>query len=240
MTDRFIREECLIGPERLKKLQNAHVVVFGAGGVGGMAVEQLARCGVGAITVVDGDVFSESNLNRQILAVSGTLGRSKAEVAAERVRAINPDCNATAVPLFFNGETADRFDFSTFEYVADAIDVVTWKLELIRRAREAGTPVISCMGAGNKLDPTAFHVADISRTSVCPLARVMRRELKRRGITDGVNVVFSTEEALSPAFPEFLEYKENGRPAPGSISFVPAAAGLLLAAQIVRELIGLT
>lgn len=240
MTDRFIREACLIGPEGLEKLQNAHVAVFGVGGVGGMTVEQLARCGVGALTVVDGDVFSESNLNRQILAVSGTLGRSKAEAAAERVKAINPDCNVTAVPLFFNGETADQFDFSSFDYVADAIDLVTWKLELIRRAKEAGTPVISCMGAGNKLDPTAFHVADISRTSVCPLARIMRKELKRRGITEGVKVVFSTEEALSPAFPEFSELRENGRPAPGSISFVPTAAGLLLAAQIIRELLELT
>lgn len=239
MENRFLREESLIGPEKLKQLQGAHVAVFGAGGVGGMAIEQLARCGVGALTVVDGDVFSESNLNRQILSLSGTLGKNKAQTAAARVREINPCCNITAVPLFLNGETADSFDFSSFDYVADAIDQVTWKLELICRAKNAGTPVISCMGTGNKLDPSALRVADISETSVCPLARVMRKELKRRGITSGVKAVFSTEEAVAPAFSEFLEYKENGRPVPGSISFVPAAAGLLLASQIVRELAGL-
>lgn len=236
MNGRFLREESLIGPECFQKLQNARVAVFGAGGVGGMVIEQLARCGVGALTVVDGDVFSESNLNRQIFSLSGTLGKNKAETAAQRVGEINPDCNITAVPRFFNAETADTFDFSAFDYVADAIDQVTWKLELLCRAAAAGTPVISCMGTGNKLDPSAFRVADISETSVCPLARVMRKELRRRGITGGVKAVFSTEEALPPACPDCLEYKENGRPVPGSISFVPAAAGLLLASQIVKEL----
>lgn len=239
MSHRFSREESLIGPEKLRRLQSAHVAVFGAGGVGGYVIEQLARCGVGALTVVDGDVFSESNLNRQLLALSSTLGRSKAETAATRVREINPDCKVTAVPLFFDRKTADTFDFAKFDYVADAIDMVTWKIELILRAREAGTPMISCMGTGNKLDPAVLRVGDIADTEVCPLARVMRKELKRRGISRGVKTVFSTEKALRPVYGESPETKSNGRPVPGSISFVPAAAGLLMAAEIVRDLIGM-
>lgn len=237
MDERFRREESLIGTERLRRLQEAHVIVFGAGGVGGMVIEQLARCGVGALTIVDGDVFGQSNLNRQILAVDSTLGQSKAQAAADRVRSINPSCKVTAVPQYFDENTADNFDFTAYDFVADAIDMVTWKIELIRRAKEAGVPLISSMGTGNKLDPTALCVTDLSRTAVCPLARVMRKELKRRGITEGVTVVYSTEEAHAPAASDRVEYKENGRPAPGSISFVPNAAGLLMAAHIVREII---
>lgn len=238
MDGRFQREEGLIGTERLRRLAAAHVIVFGAGGVGGMVIEQLARCGVGALTIVDGDVFGQSNLNRQILAVESTLGVSKAQAAADRVRSINPNCKVTAVPLYFEESTADSFDFTAYDFVADAIDMVTWKIKLIRRAKEAGTPLISSMGTGNKLDPTALCITDLSKTAVCPLARVMRKELKRRGITEGVTVVYSTEEAHAPQSPECVELKANGRPAPGSISFVPNAAGLLMAAHIVRELMG--
>lgn len=237
---RFQREESLIGTEQLNKLRSAHVAVFGAGGVGGMVIEQLARCGVGALTIIDGDVFGLSNLNRQILAVENTLGQSKAETAAARVRSINPECKVTAVPHYFDETTADQFDFTAYDFVADAIDMVTWKIELIRRAKEANTPLISSMGTGNKLDPTALCITDLSETAVCPLARVMRKELKRRGITTGVPVVFSTEEAHTPKSPECVEFKENGRPAPGSISYVPAAAGLLMASYIVQNLWGIT
>lgn len=237
MNHRFQREEGLIGTAALGRLQNTNVIVFGAGGVGGMVIEQLARCGVGAITIVDGDVFGTSNLNRQILAVEETLGQNKAQVAAARVRSINPQCHVTAMPCYFDAATADRFDFSAYDFVADAIDMVTWKIELIRRAKEAGTPLISSMGTGNKLDPTALCVTDLSKTKVCPLARVMRKELKKRGITEGVTVVYSTEDAHVPESPECVEYKENGRPSPGSISYVPAAAGLLMAAHIVNTVL---
>lgn len=238
MKGSFAREEMLIGPEKLGKLQNARVAVFGAGGVGGYVIEALARSGVGALDIIDGDRVSLTNLNRQIIALEGTVGKLKAEAAKERVLAIHSECRVRAVPLFFLPENDGGLDFAQYDYVADAVDTVTAKLEIIRRAKEAGVPVISCMGTGNKFDPMAFQVADISKTSVCPLARVMRRELKKRGI-EHVKAVFSTEEAAVPLPPETGETKGTaGRTPPGSMAFVPSAAGLLMAAEIVKDLIG--
>lgn len=238
MIHRFSREELLLGPENLKKLQNARVAVFGAGGVGGYTIEALARSGIGALDIIDGDTVSLTNINRQILALTDTVGKGKAEVAAQRVRQINPDCRVRAVPLFFTAEDDGGLDFSRYDYIADAIDTVSSKIELILRAKRAGTPVISCMGAGNKFDPMAFRVADISKTSVCPLARVMRRELKKRGI-ENVKAVFSTEEAKTPLPSEDSDVKGTaGRPTPGSLAFVPSVAGLLMAAEIVKDLTG--
>ncbi len=238
MRERFAREEMLIGPEKLSKLKNARVAVFGTGGVGSYVIEALARSGVGALDIIDGDVVAVTNLNRQIIALESTVGKPKAEAAKERVLEINPNCRVRALPLFFLPENAGALDFAQFDYVADAVDTVAAKLEIIRRAKEAGVPVISCMGTGNKFDPMAFRVEDISKTSVCPLARVMRRELKKRGI-DHVKVVFSTEEAVVPAPPESGETKGTaGRTPPGSMAFVPGAAGLLMAAEIVKDLIG--
>lgn len=241
MIHRFSREELLLGPEKLQKLKASRVAVFGAGGVGGYAIEALARSGIGALDLIDGDTVSLTNINRQLFALESTLGMQKVEAAARRVKEINPDCEVGAYPLFFTAETTEKFDFSRYDYVADAIDTVTWKLLLISRAKQAGVPVISCMGTGNKLDPMAFRAADISETAVCPLARVMRRELKRRGIC-GVKAIFSTEEAKTPLPVEAGDEKgmggagESRAATPGSLAFVPAAAGLLLAAEIVKEL----
>ncbi len=237
MLHRFSREELLLGPENLEKLKRAHVAVFGAGGVGGYAIEALARSGIGALTLVDGDKISLTNLNRQILALESTLGLWKAHVAATRVREINPECRVTALPTFFTSENAGDFSFCQYDYVVDAIDMVTSKLLLIEKSREAGTPILSCMGTGNKFDPMSFQVADISETSVCPLARIMRKELKKRGI-DHVKVVFSPEKPEQPVSPADECKNASGRPVPGSLAFVPAAAGLLLAAEVVQDLIG--
>lgn len=237
MLHRFSREELLIGPEGLEKLRRSHVAVFGAGGVGGYVIEALARSGVGALTIVDGDRVSLTNINRQILALEGTIGRPKAQVAQERVLEIDPDCRVLAVELFFTPEDDGGLDFTQFDYVADAVDTVSAKLELIQRAKAAGVPVISCMGAGNRLDPTAFRVADIFKTSLCPLARVMRRELKKRGITK-VKAVYSTEEPTVPLPGEDGDQKGTaGRPVLGSMAFVPSAAGLVMAAEIVKDLL---
>lgn len=238
MIHRFSREELLLGPEKLEKLKNARVAVFGAGGVGSYTIEALARSGVGALDLIDGDTVSLTNINRQIIALESTVGRLKAEVERERVLLINPACRVRAVPLFFTAEDDGGLDFSQYDYIADAIDTVSSKIEVIRRAKEAGAPVISCMGTGNKFDPMAFRVADISKTSVCPLARVMRRELKKRGI-ENVKTVFSTEEAKTPLPSEDSDVKGTaGRPVPGSLAFVPSAAGLLMAAEIVKDLTG--
>lgn len=237
MAHRFSREELLIGPEGLQKLQNARVAVFGVGGVGGYVVEALARSGVGALDLFDGDRVSLTNINRQIIALEDTVGRSKVEVARERVLQINPECHVQAREMFFTPENAGEVDCTQYDYVADAIDTVTSKIELLRLCREAGVPVISSMGAGNKFDPTAFQVAPIEKTSVCPLARVMRRELKKRGIT-GVKAVYSTEEALTPQAAQAGDTKGTaGRPTPGSMAFVPSVAGLILAGEIVRDLL---
>lgn len=231
---RFSREEQLIGPQGMEALGRARVAVFGAGGVGGYVIEALARAGVGAMDIIDHDSISLTNCNRQVLALESTLGMPKAQAAAQRVGDINPGCRVRGLPLFFTGE-GDGLDFARYDYVVDAVDTVAAKLSLIRLCREVGTPVVSCMGTGNKLDPTAFRVAEIEKTSVCPLARAMRRELKKLGIA-GVRVVYSTEPPCAPMGP--AEEKGSGRPAPGSLSYVPAAAGLLLAAVVVNGLLG--
>jgi len=223
MSSQHARTALLLGPAALENLTAARVAVFGLGGVGGHAAEALARCGVGALDLVDGDTVSESNLNRQIVALHSTLGLPKAEVMALRVRDINPDCAVTAHVVFFDAATAPQFDFTQYDYVLDAIDTVTSKLLLIELCRAAGTRIISCMGAGNKLDPARFEVADIYATSVCPLAKVMRQELRRRGIP-ALKVVYSREEPAVSARP------------PGSIAFVPSVAGLMMAGQAVQEL----
>lgn len=236
MSHCFSREELLIGSESLKKLNNSRVAVFGAGGVGSYVIEALARGGIGAVDIIDGDTVSLTNVNRQLIALESTVGRSKAEVSRERVLAINPECDVRAVDLFFSAENDGGLDFSQYDYIADAIDTVSSKIELILRAKAVGTPIISCMGTGNKLNPMAFKAADISKTSVCPLARVMRRELKKRGI-EHVKVVYSEELARTPLAADPTDIKGTaGRPTPGSMSFVPGAAGLLIAGEIIKDL----
>ena len=237
MLDQFSRTELLLGREGMERLARAHVAVFGLGGVGGYTAEALVRSGVGALDLIDSDRVSLTNLNRQILATHRTLGQYKADAARERALEINPDAVVNARKIFYGPGAAGEFDFSCYDYVVDAIDTVTGKLALIQQALEAGTSVISCMGAGNKLDPAAFRVADIYETSVCPLARVMRKELKRRGVKQ-LKVVYSQEP---PRGPEGALYQESlagevRRQVPGSAAFVPAAAGLILAGEVVRDL----
>lgn len=227
----FCRSEMLIG-ENINKLYNAHVAVFGLGGVGSYAVEALARAGVGALTIVDDDVVSESNLNRQLYALHSTLGRLKTDVAEERIKDISPCCKVDARAVRFDGATANSFDFGSFDYVVDAIDTVSSKILLIELCMQKGTPVISCMGTGNKLHAELLRVADISQTEICPLARVMRRELRARGIDRGVKTVFSTEPPLSPAQLE----RTAKRQTPGSMSYVPPVAGMLLAEEVLKDL----
>lgn len=236
MEDIFARTRLLLGDEGLARLAASHVAVFGVGGVGGFAVEALARSGVGALDLVDSDTVDSTNLNRQIIATLPAVGRPKVEVAAERVASINPACTVRAHRCFFLPETTGIFDFAAYDYVIDAVDTVSAKIALVEAARAAGIPIISSMGTGNKLDPTAFRVADIFETSVDPLARVMRRELRRRGI-DGLKVVYSTESPRPPAAtPEAV--KDGSRPAPGSVAFVPSVAGLILGGEVVRDLAG--
>lgn len=232
----FERTERILGPKALQALRRSRVIVFGIGGVGGHAIEALVRCGVGAIDIVDKDTVDESNLNRQIIATRDTLGRAKTEVMRERIASINPDCRVTAHQCFFLPETADGFAFSQYDYVVDAVDTVTAKLQIICQAKECGTPVISSMGTGNKLDPTALQVADISKTSVCPLAKVMRKELKKRGICK-VKTVFSKEQPISPQ--DGGRQAEGGRLSPGSVSFVPSVAGLIIASEVVKDLVAI-
>ncbi len=228
----FSRTAILIGDEGLEKLKKTRVAVFGVGGVGGYVVEALARSGVGALDLIDRDTVSESNINRQIIALHSTVGRLKTEVAAERAKDINPDICVRTHNVFYLPETAAQFDFTQYDYVVDAIDTVSGKLALIEQAMGAKVPVISSMGAGNKLDATAFEVADISKTTVCPLARVMRRELKKRGI-EHVKVVYSKEEPISSP----LTDEESGKSIPGSIAFVPSVVGLILAGEVIKDLI---
>lgn len=236
MEDIFARTRLLLGDEGLARLAASRVAVFGVGGVGGFAVEALARSGVGALDLVDSDTVDSTNLNRQIIATLPAVGRPKVEVAAERVASINPACTVRAHRCFFLPETTGIFDFAAYDYVIDAVDTVSAKIALVEAARAAGIPIISSMGAGNKLDPTAFRVADIFETSVDPLARVMRRELRRRGI-DGLKVIYSTESPRPPAAtPEAV--KDGSRPAPGSVAFVPSVAGLILGGEVVRDLAG--
>ncbi len=232
MSETFIRTELLLGEEGIETLSRATVAIFGIGGVGGYVAEALARSGVGAFLLVDKDVISASNINRQIIATTRTVGRAKTEVMRERILDINPEARVEAQNCFFLPENADDFDFSAYSYVVDAVDTVTAKLELVLRAKEAGVPIISSMGAGNKLDPTKFQVADIYETSVCPLARVMRRELKKRNI-ERLKVVYSTEEALTP---QKILSDDSKRVIPGSVAFVPSVAGLIIAGEVVKDL----
>ena len=226
------RTAILLGDQAVDKLAGAHVAVFGVGGVGGFVAEALARAGVGALDLIDSDTVSVSNINRQIIALHSTVGRLKVDVMAERIRDINPDCAVRTYPIFYLPETADEFDFSTYDYIADAVDTVSAKIDLAVRANEAGVPIIAAMGAGNKLDAAAFEVADISKTSVCPLARVMRIELRKRGINH-MKVVYSKEEPRKPT----VSISDGPRRAvPGSVSFVPGAAGLIMAGQIILDL----
>ena len=243
MQNQFSRTELLLGPEAMEHLSGCRVAVFGIGGVGGYAVEGLARSGVGALDLIDNDRVSLTNLNRQLYATHRTIGQYKVDVAEERVREINPDCRVTTYKTFYLPDTRAMFDFSQYDYVVDAIDTVTGKLALIEQAQEAGTPVISAMGAGNKLDPTAFRVTDIYKTSVCPLARIIRSECRKRGIKH-LKVVYSTEEPVRPLEdPEAdgicpADPRESiaRRDIPGSTAFVPSVAGLIIAGEVVRDL----
>ncbi len=221
----------------MKKLKNSHVAVFGLGGVGGYVVEALARSGVGTLTLVDHDTISLTNINRQLLATTLTVGTGKAQAAAERVKQINPSIRVTALQTFYGPDTAAEFDFTKYDYVVDAIDTVTGKLALVMAAKEAGVPIISCMGTGNKLDPTRFQITDISKTSVCPLARIMRKECAKRGIKH-LKVLFSTEDPI-PFDPSALtdeELPEGRRALPGSVAFVPSVAGLIIAGEVIKDL----
>ena len=240
--DQFSRSALLIGREGIEKLSRARVALFGVGGVGGYVAEALARSGIGSIDLFDPDIVNLTNLNRQIVALHSTLGQPKAETLARRLKDINPSIKVTAHPLFYLPENADQVDLSAFDYIADAIDTVTAKLDLIERAYHLGVPMISAMGAGNRLDPSQVRVGDIFETKDCPLARIMRKELRKRGIPS-LRVAYSTEPALSP-LPEEAAALQAETPAsdaprrdtPGSMMFVPAAMGLIMAAAIVRDL----
>ena len=234
MKEEFSRTGLIFGAEAMEKLKNSRVAVFGVGGVGGFAVEALARCGVGGLDLIDNDTVALSNLNRQIIALHSTVGRYKVEVAKERILDINPDCDVRIYKTFFLPETEAEFDFSQYDYVIDAIDTVTGKIALVMKAKAADTPIISAMGTGNKLDPTKFEVADISKTSVCPLARIMRKELRNRGVNH-LKVVYSKEDALTPL--ESIP-TASGKIIPGSAAFVPSVAGLIIAGEVIKDLTG--
>ncbi len=237
----YSRTQFILGKEAMDKLWRARVAVFGLGGVGGYVAEALARSGIGALDLIDHDTISPTNLNRQILATQETIGRDKAAVAAERVAAINPQIRVNARKVMYLPETADSFDFSQYSYVVDAIDTVTGKLTLVQAAKAAGVPIISSMGTGNKLDPTAFRVGDISETSVCPLARIMRKECRKRGI-DRLKVVYSLEDPINPQLPPddpaWAELPEGRNALPGSVCFVPAVAGMILAGVVIKDIAG--
>lgn len=256
MTDaRFTRTELLLGPSAMERLTSSHVAVFGVGGVGGYVVEALARSAVGALDIVDADDVDVTNINRQIIATTATVGRPKVEVMAERIHDINPACKVVAHRCFFLPENADTFDFGAYDYVVDAVDTVSAKLAIIERAHDAGVPVISSMGAGRKLDPAAFEVADVFETSIDPLAKVMRRELRKRGI-DALKVVYSKEPAKTMApvgdetdadgdAGEAADAPANGRrgrparrPTTPSCAFVPPVVGLIIASEVVKDLVG--
>ena len=235
MHEQFLRTQMLLGTEALERLQSARVAVFGIGGVGGYTVEALARSGIGQLDLIDSDSVSVSNINRQILATHSTVGMPKVKAAKQRVLDINPACVVRTHEVFYTPDTADRFDFSQYNYIVDAIDTVTGKLQLVERANAAGTPVICCMGTGNKLDASAFEVADISKTSMCPLARIMRKELGKRGIRH-LKVVYSKEEALTPTGWEEEAAALGKRQIPGSVAFVPGAACLILAGEVIKDI----
>ncbi|MCD7885285.1 MAG: tRNA threonylcarbamoyladenosine dehydratase [Lachnospiraceae bacterium] len=248
MLNQFSRTELLLGKECMEKLFHARVAVFGIGGVGGYTVEALARSGIGTLDLIDDDKICLTNLNRQIFALRNTVGKYKVDVAEERIRQINPNAQINTYKTFYTPQTAEQFDFSQYDYVVDAIDTVTGKLELVQQADRTGTPIISCMGAGNKMDASAFEVADIYETSICPLARVMRRELKKRGIKK-LKVVYSKEPPMQPIDDMAISCRTNcicppgtarkctqRRQVPGSNAFVPAVAGLIIAGEVVRDL----
>ena len=232
----FSRTQLLLGEKAMNRLASSRIAIFGIGGVGGYVVEALARSGVGALDLVDNDTVSLTNLNRQIIALHSTLGQFKVDVARDRILDISPSCRVQTYRTFFLPETASLFDFAQYDYVVDAVDTVKAKLELVLSAKEAGVPIISCMGAGNKLNPSAFRIADIYSTSVCPLARVMRSECRKHGI-DHLKVLYSTEPPITP-FVSGDEQPPNGkRSIPGSTAFVPSAAGLMIAADVISDLI---
>ena len=237
MGNKFDRTKRLLGGDAMVKLNQSHVAVFGIGGVGGHAVEALVRSGIGEITIVDSDDVAESNINRQLIATTKTIGRKKVEVMKEHLLDINPEVVVHVYDCFFLPETREQFNFSTYDYVIDAVDTVTAKLALVEACRDAGVPIVSSMGAGNKLDPTAFEVTDIYKTSVCPLAKVMRKELKARGIKK-LKVVYSKEIPLEPIEDEAFVSDEvrSRRATPGSIAFVPSVAGLILAGEVIKDL----
>lgn len=240
MEEQFIRTRLLLGDEGLERLKNARVAVFGIGGVGGFVVEALVRSGIGAIDLIDSDTVDISNLNRQIIATHSSLGRLKTEVMRERIADINPECKVVVHNCFYLPETENQFDFTEYDYVVDAIDTVTGKISLVMRAQESGTPIMCSMGAGNKLNPVQFEIADIYQTSVCPLARVMRQELKKRGVKK-LKVVYSKERPVEHKFK--LEKKgeeaSSTKPTPGSIAFTPSVAGLLIASEVIKDLINM-
>ena len=228
MQNQFERTELLLGTSAMEKLKNSRVAVFGAGGVGGHTIEAFARCGIGTIDIIDNDTISLSNINRQIFALHSTIGEYKVDIAKKRIADINSDATVNTYKTFFLPENAHEFDFAKYDYIIDAIDTVTAKIELVMRADEAGVPIISSMGTGNKLDPTLFEVTDIYKTSVCPLAKIMRYELRKRGIKK-LKVLYSKEMPVKPA------NTENGR-IPASCSFVPSVAGLIIAGEVIRNL----
>ncbi|MBQ7765468.1 MAG: tRNA threonylcarbamoyladenosine dehydratase [Lachnospiraceae bacterium] len=245
MSERFSRTEMLLGTEAMNKLANVHVAVFGVGGVGGYTAEALVRSGIGELTLVDSDTVAESNINRQIIATTKTIGRYKTEVMKERALEINPEIVVRERRCFFLPDNASEFDFTEYDYVVDAVDTVTAKLTIAEAANKAGVPIISCMGAGNKLNPGAFEITDLYKTSVCPLAKVMRRECKLRGIKK-LKVLYSKEEAIKPFAKDTecdsegtkVDIKQNGgrRTTPGSVAFVPSVAGLMIAGEVIRDL----
>ena len=250
MLNQFSRTELLFGKEAMEKLQNSRVAVFGIGGVGGFTVEALVRSGIGAVDIIDDDKVCLTNINRQIYATRKTIGKYKVDVAEERILEINPDAKVNKFKNFYMPDTADMFDFSDYDYVVDAIDTVKGKIELAVNADKTSTPIISSMGAGNKLDPTGFEVADIYKTSVCPLARVMRYELKKRNIPH-LKVVYSKEKPITPIDDMAISCKENcicppgtarkctnRRQVPGSTAFVPSVVGLIIAGEVIKDLTG--
>lgn len=239
MQEQFSRTALLLGEENLERLQNARVAVFGVGGVGGYAVEALARSGIGTLDLIDNDTVCLSNINRQIIATHSTLGKYKVDAARDRILDINPEARVNVYKTFYLPETAEQFDFKQYDYIIDAIDTVTGKLQLVEQAMRSKVPIISSMGAGNKLDPTAFEVADISKTSVCPLAKVMRRELKKRGI-EHLKVVYSKEMPRIPfsaAVAGETDIQTRKRQTPGSTAFVPSVVGLIIAGEVIKELL---
>lgn len=249
MLNQYSRTELLFGKEAMEKLWQSRVAVFGIGGVGGYAVEALARSGIGALDLIDDDRVCLTNINRQIYATRKTVGKHKVDVAAERIAEINPAISVTTYKTFYTPETTAQFDFTQYDYVIDAIDTVTGKIELVLRAQEANVPIISSMGAGNKLDPTAFEVADIYKTTICPLARVMRRELKKRNVP-ALKVVYSKEPPMTPIDdmaiscrahcicpPGTVRKCTERRQVPGSNAFVPSVAGLIIAGEVIKDLV---